>query len=702
MPTIDQLSPASVAADTDQILVSQNGTARKLTRAQMLDGMQPEIALTGPRLLGRASPGTGAPEPVALGPGLSLASGTLSLTATAGDIASLPAGTVPTGPELVPISQNGGDVSVTYGQFLSGLPNVANVSASNMTVKAAGSTATQKMADFAANTLPKSGGQMSGPLVLAAAPFLANQATTKQYTDAADAARLLKAGDTMTGPLILQADPVTALGAATRQYADTAAATRVLKAGDSMTGKLNLPSMKVFQFGGGVTDPILRAQIAGSSPTTPGVSVIEQQTTHGGGTAGQVFPMQLFALAVGNQYTNNVLTDGPADNRWAIGVTLHTESLRANGTNGVRSQHGTLYQHVVRLLPADGYPVGRRGSDLWNSWLVTQDRTNAPSSIGGALVGMEHDISANNRDDANLRFQRQVTIGAQIPLSQGGQALEWGYGDYWNSTTGGDNDAFFKVVTAIYAGYTVAGIDFSLGTGERANPYVDGVNRAAAIKMRAGQKIAFDGDGATGKTLGYNATAQELQYKANGQAVLRIADNGRILSAAGITVGTSVTVSGTAALAANSTNMGALVLCTGSAASYNITLPAANLVPAGVGFTFAVSGTGRPSLVAAAGNNFQFGPPTLVPQDRLHLVSDGVSQWVELFRSNPGNTHFTGPPVLPGYTVAALPAGMEAGAKAFASNGRKPAQGAGAGTGVEVFFDGTAWIAVTSGAAITA
>jgi hypothetical protein len=57
--------------------------------------------------------------------------------------------------------------------------------------------------------------------------------------------------------------------------------------------------------------------------------------------------------------------------------------------------------------------------------------------------------------------------------------------------------------------------------------------------------------------------------------------------------------------------------------------------------------------------------------------------------------------VLPSYTVAALPTAV-AGAKAFASNGRKPSEAAAAGTGVEVFYDGAHWISVCGGTQVLA
>lgn len=59
------------------------------------------------------------------------------------------------------------------------------------------------------------------------------------------------------------------------------------------------------------------------------------------------------------------------------------------------------------------------------------------------------------------------------------------------------------------------------------------------------------------------------------------------------------------------------------------------------------------------------------------------------------------------FAVAALPTttGLKTlgkGDMAFATNGRKDGEGAGAGTGVPVFYDGTGWKSVTTGAAVTA
>jgi hypothetical protein len=58
-------------------------------------------------------------------------------------------------------------------------------------------------------------------------------------------------------------------------------------------------------------------------------------------------------------------------------------------------------------------------------------------------------------------------------------------------------------------------------------------------------------------------------------------------------------------------------------------------------------------------------------------------------------------PSVPSFTVAALPTGA-VGRLAFATNGRKNGEGAAAGTGVLVFFDGTAWRACDTGATVAA
>ena len=57
----------------------------------------------------------------------------------------------------------------------------------------------------------------------------------------------------------------------------------------------------------------------------------------------------------------------------------------------------------------------------------------------------------------------------------------------------------------------------------------------------------------------------------------------------------------------------------------------------------------------------------------------------------------------PSYTFAALPATAATGANAWVSDGRKPGEGAGTGTGVPVFWNPatTQWFSYLSGAVVT-
>ena len=82
MPTIPQHPKAQMANSGDEIPVSQSGTTRSVTVAQVLSGTQPAIELPSGSLLGRVSLGPGGPEPVMVGVGLAVTQGTLAANGT--------------------------------------------------------------------------------------------------------------------------------------------------------------------------------------------------------------------------------------------------------------------------------------------------------------------------------------------------------------------------------------------------------------------------------------------------------------------------------------------------------------------------------------------------------------------------------------------------------------------------------------------
>ncbi len=77
MPTIDDLAPASSASDSDEFIVSQAGIVRKITRAQVLNGVQSQIAVPSNSLLGNSGSGIGTVEVIAVGRNLSFNGSTL-------------------------------------------------------------------------------------------------------------------------------------------------------------------------------------------------------------------------------------------------------------------------------------------------------------------------------------------------------------------------------------------------------------------------------------------------------------------------------------------------------------------------------------------------------------------------------------------------------------------------------------------------
>lgn len=810
MPTIDELEPATAASDTDEFAVSQGGVARKVTRAQVLAGVQPQIAASSGTLLGRTSAGTGSPEQITVGANLKLTGGTLSASASPFVIASLPPGTVPAADDVVPLSQNGEVTAVTYAQFVNGLASARNVDVSQLLITPSGGTTPATLGNFAANMLPLTGGTLIGALTLAADPSAAQQAATKAYVDDHVAGALPQSGGTLTGALTLAADPIAPLQAATKHYVDAAAlpiaggtligpltlsggptgalhaankqyvdgqlASALPLSGGTLAGTLTLATDPTDQMHAatkryvdanngnptgviniksppynaqlnGVTDDTAafvaayRAAPEGSVIYVPnGVTILQNPFTWGvpltkrvkwavdgttlldgtclaNGIPGGNGPASNFlpGVVVGNSAMSAEFTQtGSQPNDYAV---LHSSYI-VNHTGGIadreviansrtdtiiyNSPNSFVWGGIDRLLwcgtqtPAGCGPtehVGRYvqtirqtiGTDasgkplpqpqLWAACLEYRDVTGQPSSWAASSQTVEIDWYGNGVDDAKSR-QLVSLVVAQHSASGAPIEVSSMLGAYLGAGSAGHVYRVFNISVP----FSTAVLDTTTSLQ---------MTGAAAIRLAAGHAVAFEPTNSY--RLAFDSGTKTLRWY-QGSLSYPVGK--------GISVGWSTVCAATAVLA--NSLAGNIVFLVGSGAPYAVTLPAANTVAAGTGFTFSATGTANVTIMTAGADTIDNGPITLRQNDRYQIVSDGNGTWREVFRTNAVSPRFAAPPTLPNYLVDLLPGSAGTGALAFASNGRKPGEAAGAGSGVQVFFDGVHWICCWSGIQVAA
>jgi len=147
MPTIDELAAATSVSDGDELMISQSDIARKATRAQLLSGVQPALAVAQGTLLGRVSSGIGNPEAIAIGANLTVANATLSAP-PAFSIAGQSIGSTPQAGDLVAVGQGGQNAAISFATFAAGLAGVAGIGASNFVATPTGGIGTRLLADL--------------------------------------------------------------------------------------------------------------------------------------------------------------------------------------------------------------------------------------------------------------------------------------------------------------------------------------------------------------------------------------------------------------------------------------------------------------------------------------------------------------------------------------------------------------------------
>jgi hypothetical protein len=584
--------------------------------------------------------------------------------------------------------------------------------------------------------LPLAGGSLTGLLSLAAAPTTALHATTKQYVDGQFATVLPNSGGTLTGLLTLAGLPTAPLHAATKSYVD---------ANPDAEGVINVKLPPYNAKIDGVTDDTAAFKAAyqnaaaGATIYVPsGTTVLQQPGAWGIAltkrvrwiVAGTVLPdgtplaaaipagggpskLALPGVVVGNTPSGLATSQGasqPTD--FAVSqssyVVNHSGGPNADVISNVRTDTiiysspgnfvwagldrliwagtqtpyvATPAQHVGRYIQTirQAATTGSNGSylpqpQLWGACVEYRDATGLPSSATNASLTMEMDWFGNGLDDANCRTIQSLVIGQN---NTSGPAVE--VGTIIGAYLSGGSSGSAKTVIGV-------GLPFSNAVLDSTN--AQQINNAPVIKMSAGQAIAFEGTNSN--RLLFDATTNTLRWN---QGALSYAVG------KGISVGWGNVYSFSALLPYYAA--GNLILLVGSN-PFSITLPSAATVAAGTGYTFSVTGTGSVSILPSGTDGIESGSVTLHSNDRYHIISDGSSFWHEIFWTNAVSPRFLGPIVLPSYSVANLPSGVAAGAKVFASNGRKPNEGANAGSGVEVFFDGQHWISSCSGSVVAA
>jgi len=503
MPTIDELAPATASSNTDELPANQNGFTRKVTRAQILAGVQPQLVIPAGTIVGRISAGSGAPETITVGSFLNFASGTLSAMAAPYSVALSPAGFVPGPADLVPLGQSGNNVAVSYSVFLQGLSSVATVNGSQLLVTPTGATASMTLAKLVSSMITATGGSLSGPLSLAGAPTSPLQAATKGYVDANPASngviniklppcnavlngvtddtaafttayQLASSGGTIyvpNGTTVMQASPNWVIPTTKRVkwIVDGTTLANGTQLGDAIPGGA---------ISGG---PALPATVTGYGSTGTTVSQANSQSTdfavlhasyvvnHLGGSVQSV---------ISNSRTDTIINQSPFNNVWS-----GYDRLVWAGTQTPSATSPS--RHVSRYIQAVRQTVGTSSSGsplpqplMWASYVQYLDTTGEPSSWTNASVSSEIDWIGNGADDASQRQILSLVLG-QYNLSGASVGVSTAVGVSLASGSTGTIGRVFNVAVP----FSVSVLDTSNATQ---------LSGAVAVRLASGQTIAFE------------------------------------------------------------------------------------------------------------------------------------------------------------------------------------------------------------------
>lgn len=584
--------------------------------------------------------------------------------------------------------------------------------------------------------LPRTGGTLAGPLTLANSPTTGSHAATKSYVDTQVGGAMPLTGGTFTGTVTGAAAPTAPLHLATKGYVDanpgrdgvinvklppynaalngitddTSAFKNAYVAapagsaiyvpngianiqhpgswGVSLTKRVKWiidgttlldgsALATAVPFGNGPTSIPLPGFVSGNTPNSVAISQANSQdsdfavlqtsyvSSHSGGSINSV---------ICNARSDTIIYNSPRNFIWG-GLDRLIWAGTQTPVPASPAQHVGRYVQTIRQsasADANGQPLPQ--PELWAACLEYRDATGKSSNWAGDSLVVEMDWIGNGSDESKRRQMQSLVVAQHDPA---GAPVE------------------VSTIIGVYLGagstgktYTVFNVGIPFSNAVLDTTHSQQLSGASAIRLAAGHSISFEASGSN--RLAYDSTFGTLRWY---QGPLSYAVG------KGISVGWQNVCSGNTTL--QGYLAGNIIFLVGSG-NYTITLPSASTVLAGTGFTFSALTNGVASIAPANGDVIDLYPVQLRQHDRLHIVSDGANTWREVFRTNSMGPRFGAPPILPSYTVATLPASPGAGAKAFATNGRKPNETTGTGTGVEVFHDGTRWVSGCSGTPVAA
>ena len=351
----------------------------------------------------------------------------------------------------------------------------------------------------------------------------------------------------------------------------------------------------------------------------------------------------------------------------------------AGSGSGAGPEHAAIAATAIKNAPVGGYPSGRIGPQICGVLIPVLDATNQPSSVSNAAFGAQMNLAANSLDPVNRRVGHQVSLSDAVQLASGGVPVEWSSAVSVSTSA----DSWFKWHVAAAGNYSIAVLDTRLASGANSKVLTSLVAPSATIAVDP--VVPFASAGLNGQPVSATNTAQ-VQVGSNTYTLVGVSLDGAAKTSGRLTFTSPVTIA--------------------DATAGNRVLGASRTVWLGSGQQLALDTTGTANLfydTALAAIHTTAPVQVTGALGVTGTVNAGASVTVNGSLTVQGGATISGGTVLlPSYQVAALPT-ASAGALAYATNGRKPSENQGAGSGVLVW--GTAakqWLSILSGTPVQA